>query len=114
MIFHITTKENWEKRNKLYFEDSSLKKDGFIHCCEINQIEKVANNLFKERDEILILCIDENLLGDIKVIWEDLYNLNEKYPHIYGPIPLKAIINIFSVKKQINGKFKIEFSEIDR
>ncbi len=104
MIYHITTRENWNK-SKIngYFSTESLKTDGFIHCSFKNQIIKVAEFLFSGQQDLLLLGIDEIKL-ESNFISEDLYKLDERYPHIYGKVNLDSIINIEPLKTK-NGNF---------
>ncbi len=83
IITHIVKEDEWNsiKGEKHYFP-KSLKEDGFTHCSSLNQVCKVADYIFPSENGIILLIIETDLL-DSKVIWEDLYNLNEEYPHIY-------------------------------
>lgn len=104
MIYHITTIGNWNKfKKKDYFSAESLKTDGFIHCSYKNQIIKVAEYLFSGQQDLIILRIDELKLA-VDLISEDLYELNEKYPHIYGKVNLNSILNTEPLKFK-NGSF---------
>ena len=105
IITHIIRENEWLliKDNDMYFAPS-LKQDGFIHCSDLNQACKVADFIYKEESGILLLIIDTDKL-DSKVIWEDLYNLEEDYPHIYGPLNLSSVVNVIELKLDINNKF---------
>jgi len=107
VIYCITTVKKWEhaKRKGEYW-DKSLDNEGFIHCSYQFQLLRVANIHFKGISDLLILCIKRSKLN-CKVIDEDLYNLNELYPHIYGPININSILEIIPFPCEQNGNFNL-------
>ncbi len=61
MVFHITQMRAWvDAKEKGIFTTETLKDDGFIHCSEDHQVIKVANHMFKEVSDLVVLFIDEN------------------------------------------------------
>ena len=109
IIVHAAVKRDWEDAQikgiyqPIHFE--SLKKGGFIHCSEIENIVNVANdNLTKVTAPMLLLCIDtDKLTSEIK--WEERGNGGIKFPHVYGPINLEAVVETFDFKKDNEGMF---------
>jgi len=107
MIYHITEQHLIKTyKNDGYFECDSLKKEGFIHCSLKNQLLPVANHLFKGKHNLVIVCIDENKLNT-KIIFEDLYNDGECFPHIYGKINSEAIDKIINFFPEKDGTYKL-------
>lgn len=105
MIYHITTKEQWSTiKTKSYYTPNSLIREGYIHCSFEDQILKVAETLHRGQVDLLILCINETKLGSIFKS-EDLFNLKEKYPHIYGELSLKTIEKVVELKISETGAF---------
>lgn len=106
-ISHITTKEKWEEaKAKGYYEHESIEKEGFIHCSSIQQVMKVANNLYRGQQNLVLLLIDEDMVKP-NIVWEDLYNLNELYPHIYGVLNIEAVINKFDINPSADESFQL-------
>ncbi len=106
IIAHIIKNNEWDriKENKFYFP-KSLEEDGFTHCSSLKQVCKVADYIYPQESGIIILIIETDKLNS-KVIWEDLYNLDEDYPHIYGPINISSVIKV--VKLSLNKtKFQL-------
>jgi uncharacterized protein (DUF952 family) len=104
MIYHITTKERWNKSAKKgVFTDESLETDGYIHCSSKNQLWLVATFLFKGKKDLVILCIDENRLKS-KVIFEDIKR-HGSYPHIYGEVNLGSIVKVVNFPVDEDGNF---------
>lgn len=94
MILHIIRKQEWQSAKKSgIYKNKSLEEEGFIHCSNEDQVCKVANTLYKDEEDILLLFIDEEKLM-AKVVYEDLYQLGEKYPLVYGPINLDAVVKV--------------------
>lgn len=98
MIYHITTKKVWNsQKNKKEYSHTSLKKEGFIHCALQHQLKRVLDKYYSNMKNVIILHIDEKRLRS-KLVYEDLSKLNEKHPHIYGPINKDCILKIENYK----------------
>ena len=90
-IYHIAELETWKRAEVTgEYVVESLIKEGFIHCSFPRQIVFLANNKFKVKKDLLLLCIDRAKLN-CNVIDEDIGNQNDLYPHIYGPIPIESV-----------------------
>lgn len=106
-ITHIVESEKWEKAKKLgYYKHESLSKEGFIHCSSPQQVLKIANSLYKGQENLLLLLIDERKVKP-EIKWEDLYDLKELYPHIYGVLNMDSVINIYEFKPRSDGTFQL-------
>lgn len=110
LLFHLTTKENWnEHKQSGNYEPESLDSEGFIHCSSGSQVEDTANRLFAGQDQILLLVIDASMIReDIK--YEKDEETGEKFPHIYGPISVNAVIDKIEVRAEDDGQFQISFT----
>ena len=63
MVLHITTYKDWEiAEEKGEYTAASLHTEGFIHCSTVKQTVDTANIFFKGRQDLILLCIDENKL----------------------------------------------------
>lgn len=106
MIYHMIKIEEWDLvKENTHYSPKSLETDGFIHCSDLHQVIKVSNFNFAE-SELLVLCIDESKLLS-KVVYEDLYQLNEDYPHIYGMINVDAVVDSFIIKIGEDGTYNM-------
>lgn len=104
-ILHITSKVEWEKAQKEgFYVAPSLAKEGFIHCSLATQIVAVANCNFKGQQGLVLLEISEDLLK-ASVKYEDLYNLHELYPHIYGSVNVEAVTRVVPFPPEEDGTF---------
>jgi uncharacterized protein (DUF952 family) len=94
VIFHITTEPEWTaaKAAGLY-EAPSLKDEGFIHCCQEDQISDVRNRYFAGMQQLLKLSIDTSKLKS-QLIYEWSPSNAATYPHVYGPINIDAVLAV--------------------
>lgn len=88
-IYHLAEPKDWAASTDEYV-CASLEVEGFIHCSTADQISRTARQIFTDRNNLVLLEIDAEPLGDL-VVYEDLYDLGEEFPHIYGPLPTTAV-----------------------
>ena len=110
LIFHLVTEEDWDtyKQDSMY-SPQSIEEEGFIHCSTGDLIEQTANRLFKNRNDVLLLIINTTLI-DQEVKYELDENLGQKFPHIYGPITTRCIIDKIKLAPESDGSFDISFT----
>ena len=95
IIYHITTKTAWDESLKLgFYVPLAFEKEKFIHCSTKQQVVNTANRIFKNKWDLVLLCIQtEKVLSAI--VYENLDGGAELYPHIYGFIyPIMVIQTI--------------------
>jgi uncharacterized protein (DUF952 family) len=115
MIFHITTRADWEAaQTKGEYTADSLQSEGFIHCSTLAQVLPVAEKFYKGQGGLVLLMIEPTLLSsDLK--WEPPSGgtpppgvpEGDKFPHIYGPINLDAVVNVLDFIRDANGDFQL-------
>jgi uncharacterized protein (DUF952 family) len=115
MIFHITSRKEWETaQTKGEYAAESLANQGFIHCSTLNQVVPVADNFYKGQSGLVLLMIDPALLSST-LKWEPPSGgtppagvpTGEQFPHIYGPINLDAVVNVFDFIRDSNGHWEL-------
>ncbi|MFO7881476.1 MAG: DUF952 domain-containing protein [Kosmotogaceae bacterium] len=110
-ILHIASIDDWKKTKETgVYKADSLETEGFIHCSTPEQVIEVANFLFKGREDLLLLVIDEERLKS-PVKYEDPGN-GKHYPHIYGLLNISAIIEVAEFKPDQNGYFTLKNIEL--
>ena len=57
----------------------------------------------------MLLEIDK-LLVDCDVVDEDLYESGELFPHIYGPLPWRAVVAAHAFPRSDDGTFRLPTS----
>jgi uncharacterized protein (DUF952 family) len=96
-ILHIALPDDWAAaKNGPEYRVSSRGKtfdeEGFVHCSYVRQLESVANRFYADKMELLLLHLDPDLLeAEIKVE-PSTENADELFPHVYGPIPIVAVV----------------------
>jgi uncharacterized protein (DUF952 family) len=104
MILHITTQDAWAQAQASgSYQSASLATEGFIHCSTPRQMAATANKHYAHRRGLVLLYIDESrLTADLR--YEDL-NAGDRFPHIYGPINLAAVIKVVPYEPGADGVF---------
>jgi uncharacterized protein (DUF952 family)/uncharacterized glyoxalase superfamily protein PhnB len=104
-IFHITSEQAWTaaKAQGNYTADS-LASQGFIHCSEPHQVAWVANQRFRGRSDLVLLHIDPARL-QAPVRYENLEGGRELFPHVYGPVPVSAVVSVTRLLPSESGNF---------
>lgn len=108
-IYHLVRKENWEeaKKSGIYIPES-LEEVGFIHCSTKEQVIPTANRRYSGEKNLLLLIIDTNKVKS-EIVFEDLNNIGEEHPHIYGKLLINAVTSTHEMKPSDTGKFKLPF-----
>jgi len=106
VILHITSRNDWNKALDYgEYNPKLLDTEGYIHCSKPSQIIGVANHLFKGREGLVLLVIDQEKVNpEIKWEGEEQTNL---YPHIYGPLNLSAVKNALDFPPSRDGTFEL-------
>jgi uncharacterized protein (DUF952 family) len=104
-IYHITTRDAWRRcQAQGRYQPKEFETEGFIHCSYVHQLLDVAERLFKGRNGLVLLVIDRSRLS-CKVVDESSPDAPELFPHVYGPLPLEAVVEIVPFPRQSNGAF---------
>jgi uncharacterized protein (DUF952 family) len=113
MIYHLTSRPAWqEAQQRGEYRAESLESEGFIHCSTETQILPVAEAYYKGQPGLLVLKIDPVLLST-ELRWEPPSGGSpppgvpegELFPHVYGPIHLDAILNVYDLETNPDGSY---------
>jgi glutathione S-transferase len=110
-IFHLTSAAAWaaaagEGVYRFSTRGRTLAEVGFVHCGYREQVLDVAERLYPDAGELVLLVIDPERLGS-PVRAENLEGEEELFPHIYGPLELGAVIRVVSVRRGGDGRFQL-------
>ena len=112
MIYHITSRSAWdEARERGDYRAESLDTEGFIHCSTESQVVPVAEKYYLGQNDLYLLVIEPALLSsDLR--WEPPSGgtppgvpEGDLFPHIYGPINLDAVVHVFDLQVNPDGKY---------
>jgi uncharacterized protein (DUF952 family) len=115
MIYHLTSRQAWhEAQPRGEYRAESLESEGFIHCSTEMQILPVAEKYYKGQEGMLLLAINPSLLTSA-LCWEPPSGgapppgvpEGDSFPHIYGPINLDAVVNVYDLEANPDGSYKL-------
>lgn len=110
LIFHIATVPDWEAaiaagEYRTSTRGRSLDEVGFIHCSHRHQVERVANAGYRDgTGPLCLLAIDPGRLGATEVREEPGGGV-ETFPHVYGPLPVDAVVEVTPLEPAAGGLF---------
>jgi uncharacterized protein (DUF952 family) len=104
-LFHITSAAELSKAMRAgEYRPGGFAREGFIHCSHRAQVVAVANRIFHGRTDLVLLEIDRAKLP-CPVVEENLEGGAELFPHIYGPLPMAAVVRVYSLPCRDDGGF---------
>ena len=107
VIYHITSAaEAARTAASATYVPTAFETDGFIHCSYPSQIREVANRRFVGRRDLVLLEIDRGRLT-CEVVDENLEGGVEDFPHIYGRLPMAAVVAIHPFPCGDDGRFAL-------
>jgi uncharacterized protein (DUF952 family) len=109
-IFHITSEQSWEQAQRTgVYNSDTLDNEGFIHCSTSWQVMRIANRMYRGQSGLMLLTIDADKL-QAPMRYErpadDPYTA-QRFPHIYGPLNLDAVVEANPLVPGENGLFTL-------
>ncbi|MED7828022.1 DUF952 domain-containing protein [Streptomyces chiangmaiensis] len=100
-LLHLTERSLWEAARltgsyEMSTRGRTLQEEGFIHCSLRHQVPLVARRVYGEHagsGELVLLVIDPQRLT-VPVRYEAAQLGGEEFPHVYGPIPVSAVVDV--------------------
>lgn len=103
-ILHICLRDDWEAAlAKGEFRAASLEAEGFVHASKPAQVTRVANALFRGREGLVVLWIDPARVR-AEIRFESAGGV-DRFPHVYGPIPVDAVLFVQPLRPGPDGLF---------
>lgn len=104
-IFHMAMPDDWAAAFQtgdytISTRGRTLEEEGFIHASTREQIEATANRFYADVEQLVLLTIDQRKVP-CEIRWEPpTPDGDELFPHIYGPLPVSAVVrNDFWIKR---------------
>ena len=108
VLLHLISSDEWSSaKTEGELRPESLSSAGFIHLSTPEQVHLPADRLYRGRDDLLLLHIDPARL-DAPLRWESGVATDPEsmlFPHLYGALPVSAVINVTSYRPGANGSF---------
>jgi uncharacterized protein (DUF952 family) len=95
-IYHIASRADWEQaqRDGQYTTSTrgvTLAEEGFIHASTAGQVPGVAGAFYRDAPDLVLLVIEAERVGS-PIRYESPPGVDERYPHIYGPLNPDAVV----------------------
>lgn len=106
-IFHIADESAWAvaQFTRVYLPPSYCG-NGFIHCCTLTQLSGVLNRFFSGHDQLLLLEMESNQINE-SLIFENLENGTELFPHLYAPLAVVNVVRQIQLVRDQTGEFDL-------
>ena len=92
LVYKIVATEEWTRAEAAgVFAGAPVDRaDGFIHFSTAEQAPETAAKWFAGRDDLTLAAVDAEALGkDLR--WEPSRG-GALFPHLYGPLPMSAVV----------------------
>jgi uncharacterized protein (DUF952 family) len=91
-LFHITTRAAWQGAHQVgAYRADSLAEVGYIHLSTATQWRTTLVRFFQgARDLVLLEIESERLAAPVRFERVD----GEDFPHLYGPLPVEAVVAV--------------------
>jgi glutathione S-transferase len=96
-IHHLALAHEWhaalsgDRRYRRSSIDRTLDEEGFVHCSFPDQVQRTADKYYRDRSDVVLLTIEPALIDD-EIRHENTSGGTELFPHVYGPIPVDAVV----------------------
>jgi uncharacterized protein (DUF952 family) len=105
LLYHIAPAKDIERAARSgRYAPPSLETDGFVHCSYAQQVGTIAARLFRGHTNLLLLEIDPNRL-EVPVVAVRAADADDVFPHVYGPLPMSAVLAIRELRCRADGSF---------
>lgn len=108
LVYHCSLVSDWRAAQStgeytISSRGRTLEQEGFVHASYAGQVAGVLERFYDDLTAPLcLLTIAPDLLG-VPVVPENLMGGTELFPHIYGPIPISAVIEVTDLVRTDNG-----------
>lgn len=93
-LLHLVPAPAFDAEDSEPYAPESLRAEGFVRCSSVDQVAGTARLLFAGTEDLLLVVIDPRRLDPVEVRWEDTYGIGQEFPHVHGPIPRAAIVEV--------------------
>jgi len=107
-LLHITERASWDAalpagEYRISTRGLTLEEQGYIHCSLPHQLRAVAEFLYADADDLVVLVIDSDRVPST-IKYEAMSPGDEEFPHIYGPLPIAAVTEVVTVRRDNAGR----------
>lgn len=98
-LYHLALQNEWQEARvageyRRSTRGLALEQVGFIHASASHQLSATFQRFYQDAGAVVLLCIDPVRLeqAGVPVRWEPAPESGELFPHLYGPLPLEAVL----------------------
>ena len=93
-VFHIIERSAWsDAQASGVLRPASLATEGFVHFSFAEQVADTAARHYPGVDDLCVLEVDPDRLP-VPVVVEDSHDGAGAFPHVYGEIPVGAVVAV--------------------
>jgi len=108
VLVHLCSNDDWRAAQESgEHRPESLDENGFVHLATSEQVHLPAKRLYARRTDLVLLRIDAARLTS-PIRWEPGVATDPDsmvFPHLYGPLPVAAVISVTSYRPGEDGRF---------
>ena len=113
-VFHLALADAWAEafvtgEYRASTAGMTLDEVGFIHLSYEHQVRGVADAFYRDRADVMILAIDPDRVG-APIVDEAVPGTDEVFPHLYGPLPVIAVMSALPVPLLGDGRLDLGHS----
>ncbi|MEC8183761.1 MAG: DUF952 domain-containing protein [SAR324 cluster bacterium] len=101
-LYHILSSNDWSEESTVDYLPQSFDEEGFIHLSTEQQLLDTANRHFSQERSLRVLEVNPSGL-EKNLIFEQIDEAIEAYPHLYQSLPKKNIVQCFELENSPQG-----------
>ena len=101
-LYHILSGNNWSEKNQEDYLPQDFDEEGFIHLSTEQQLLDTANRHFRQERSLRVLEVNPSGLEKY-LVFEQIGEALEAYPHLYQSLPQKNIVQCFELENSPRG-----------
>ncbi|GGM04131.1 DUF952 domain-containing protein [Nakamurella endophytica] len=112
-ILHLAERADWDRAvagggYRTSTRGQSLDDAGFLHACTTAQLAGVLERYYADADlgrhVVLVVDVDLCAAAGSPVRWDPVGPAGERFPHVYGPLPVPAVVAALPVTRAPDGR----------
>ena len=111
-IFHLALRGDWEAAQaageyRVSTRGATLEGVGYLHASTLEQVERIGARFYADvADDVVVLVIDPSRV-EAEIRLENLEGGTERFPHLYGPLPLDAVTAELDAVVDADGRWTV-------
>jgi glutathione S-transferase len=109
-IYHIALPQHLEQARATGFytmstRHATIAQEGYLHASFESQVAGTLERFYRDDPSVCILVIDTGrvVAAGLRVVVEQLGQAPEPFPHVYGDLPLDAIVRVRQLAEWKSG-----------